>query len=116
ARARCTIFGHRYRPTSGIHSMTTEDLKATIDSAWEQRDGLSTTTSGAVRDAVEAAEGVVLFLVRALGVLLPLGVFLGLPIGLLVRRALRRQRAARAAAAAARQPGGMGPPGGMGAL
>ncbi|WP_119461218.1 2,3,4,5-tetrahydropyridine-2,6-dicarboxylate N-succinyltransferase [Rhodospirillaceae bacterium SYSU D60014] len=35
--------------------MTTEDLQATIDSAWEQRDGLSPATSGAVRDAVEAA-------------------------------------------------------------
>ncbi|MEI9885254.1 MAG: 2,3,4,5-tetrahydropyridine-2,6-dicarboxylate N-succinyltransferase, partial [Rhizomicrobium sp.] len=31
------------------------DLSATIDSAWENRDGLSAATKGAVRDAVETA-------------------------------------------------------------
>src|SRR5712672_3635686 len=30
-------------------------LEATIDAAWEARETLSTTTTGAVRDAVEAA-------------------------------------------------------------
>jgi Domain of unknown function (DUF4349) len=61
----------------------------------------------ALGDAVEAAQAVVLFFIRALGVLLPLGVLVGLPIVLLVRRALRkrRQRLERAA----RPPvGGMG--------
>jgi len=33
----------------------TADLAATIDQAWEARDGLGFTTTGAVRDAVEAA-------------------------------------------------------------
>jgi 2,3,4,5-tetrahydropyridine-2,6-dicarboxylate N-succinyltransferase len=33
----------------------TTDLAATIDAAWDQRDSLSFTTGGAVRDAVEAA-------------------------------------------------------------
>lgn len=57
----------------------------------------------ALGDAVEAAEGVVLFLVRALGVLLPLGAFVGLPAALLARRVVRkrRERAARAASARA---------------
>ena len=35
--------------------MNTDDLQATIDAAWNERDGLSPTTGGAVRDAVEAA-------------------------------------------------------------
>jgi 2,3,4,5-tetrahydropyridine-2-carboxylate N-succinyltransferase len=33
----------------------TEQLAATIDAAWEQRATVSTTTTGDVRDAVEAA-------------------------------------------------------------
>ena len=35
--------------------MTTAALQATIDDAWEARDGISTDTTGAVRDAVDAA-------------------------------------------------------------
>jgi 2,3,4,5-tetrahydropyridine-2-carboxylate N-succinyltransferase len=35
--------------------MNTDDLQATIDAAWDERDGLSPTTGGAVRDAVETA-------------------------------------------------------------
>jgi hypothetical protein len=70
----------------------------------------------ALGDAIDVAEAVVLFFVRALGVIVPLGLFPVLPIVLLVRRALRKQRAARAAAAAARPLGGMGPTGGMGAV
>ena len=35
----------------------TDQLAATIDAAWEARDGVSTATSGEVRDAVEAALG-----------------------------------------------------------
>jgi len=35
----------------------TTDLQATIEAAWEARDTLSTATTGAVRDAVEAALG-----------------------------------------------------------
>jgi 2,3,4,5-tetrahydropyridine-2-carboxylate N-succinyltransferase len=35
--------------------MSFADLQKTIDSAWESRDGLGTTTKGAVRDAVDAA-------------------------------------------------------------
>jgi len=35
--------------------MNTDDLQATIDAAWDERDGLSPTTGGAVRDAVEMA-------------------------------------------------------------
>ena len=35
----------------------TEQLPATIDAAWEARDAVSTATSGEVRDAVEAALG-----------------------------------------------------------
>ena len=32
-----------------------KELQATIDAAWEQRDGISSATKGAVRDAVETA-------------------------------------------------------------
>lgn len=35
--------------------MSFADLQKTIDSAWDSRDGLSPTTKGAVRDAVESA-------------------------------------------------------------
>ncbi|MGE0023355.1 MAG: 2,3,4,5-tetrahydropyridine-2,6-dicarboxylate N-succinyltransferase [Hyphomicrobium sp.] len=35
--------------------MTTSDLKATIETAWESRDTVSPATKGAVREAVEAA-------------------------------------------------------------
>jgi 2,3,4,5-tetrahydropyridine-2-carboxylate N-succinyltransferase len=35
--------------------MTDAQLEATIDAAWEARDGLNTATKGAVRDAIEAA-------------------------------------------------------------
>ena len=35
----------------------TDQLAATIDAAWDARDGVSTATTGAVRDAVEAALG-----------------------------------------------------------
>ena len=35
----------------------TDQLAATIDAAWDARDGISTATSGEVRDAVEAALG-----------------------------------------------------------
>lgn len=35
--------------------MSTEDLQQTIDAAWENRDGISPDTTGAERDAVEAA-------------------------------------------------------------
>src|SRR3546814_7096404 len=33
----------------------TSDLQATIDAAWEGRDGISPATKGAARDAIEAA-------------------------------------------------------------
>ncbi len=36
-------------------AMTDADLAATVDAAWEARDGVSPATGGAVRDAVEAA-------------------------------------------------------------
>lgn len=67
----------------------------------------------ALGDAIDAAGAVVLFFVRALGVLVPLGLVVVLPVVLLVRRARRKQRAA---AAAARPLGGMGPTGGMGTV
>ena len=35
--------------------MTDADLAATIDTAWEDREQLTPSTGGAVRDAVEAA-------------------------------------------------------------
>ena len=35
--------------------MTSNDLAATIDKAWDARDGVNSSTKGAVRDAVEAA-------------------------------------------------------------
>jgi 2,3,4,5-tetrahydropyridine-2-carboxylate N-succinyltransferase len=35
--------------------MTDAQLEATIDAAWEARDGVNTATKGAVRDAIEAA-------------------------------------------------------------
>src|SRR5436190_1988823 len=37
--------------------MTDADLAATVDAAWEAREGLSPATKGAYRDAVEAALG-----------------------------------------------------------
>ncbi len=65
----------------------------------------------ALGDAVEAAQEVVLFFVRALGVLLPLGVLIALPIALLVRRLVRKQRAQQQQQAlrAAARPLGAGP-------
>src|SRR5579862_5142489 len=36
-------------------SLDPTGLQATIDAAWERRDGISSSTSGALRDAVEAA-------------------------------------------------------------
>ena len=35
--------------------MSTSDLQATIDQAWENRDSVSPSTTGDVRDAIEAA-------------------------------------------------------------
>ena len=37
--------------------MTTADLEAAIDDAWEARNDIGTDTTGAVRDAVDAALG-----------------------------------------------------------
>jgi len=37
--------------------MTTQDLQKTIEAAWENRDGVTSATQGAVRDAVETALG-----------------------------------------------------------
>jgi hypothetical protein len=70
----------------------------------------------ALGDAIEAAEAVVLFFVRALGVLVPLGLFIGLPIALFVRRAVRKRRERLARSASARPLAGMGaaPGGGLG--
>src|SRR5215471_6276804 len=38
-----------------LDNMTDADLAATIDAAWEDRESLTTSTSGVYRDAVEAA-------------------------------------------------------------
>ena len=37
--------------------MSTEDLQRTIEAAWEARDDISPATTGAVREAVETALG-----------------------------------------------------------
>ncbi len=38
-----------------MHNMTQSDLAATVDAAWEARDSISPSTTGAWREAVEAA-------------------------------------------------------------
>jgi hypothetical protein len=68
-------------------------------------DGFGVQFKRALADAVEASAGVVLFLVRALGVLAPLAALVGLPMTLFVRHWARRRRARRASLVAARPLG-----------
>ncbi len=44
--------------------MTSDTLEKTIDAAWKNRDSVSPETTGAVRDAIEAALGMTTVWVR----------------------------------------------------
>ena len=59
--------------------------------------GFARDVKDAVRESVEVARGIVLFLIRFVIVMIPIGLFILLPLGLIVRYLLRRARRLRTA-------------------